>query len=118
MYQRIVGLNTRAAEQSSFMTPEIHRIPDRVMEGFLAAEELAPYRFFLKKILRTKPHTREESIERIMAMSREMAQTAATTFGELPEQDRMKRTSFAYGRVYDELRVRRPQFEAGRGALQ
>jgi oligoendopeptidase F len=87
MHQRIVGLNTRAAERSSFMTPEIHRIPDPVMEGLLADEELAPYRFFLEKILRTKPHTHEEKIEQILAMSQEMAQTASTAFGQLDNVD-------------------------------
>ena len=87
MLQRIVGLSTRAAERSSFMTPEIHRVPEGVMEGFLAAEELAPYRFFLEKILRAKPHTHEEKIEQILAMSQEMAQTASTAFGQLDNVD-------------------------------
>ena len=87
MLQRIVGLSSRAAERSSFMTPEIHQIPDRIMEGFLAADELAPYRFFLEKSLRTKPHTHDEKIERILAMSQEMAQTASTAFGQLDNVD-------------------------------
>jgi len=87
MLQRVVGLHARAAEQSSFMTPEIHRIPEDAIQVYLAAAELAPYRFFLEKIIRTKPHTHEEKVEQILAMSIEMAQTASTAFGQLDNVD-------------------------------
>ncbi len=96
MLQRIVGLSTRAAEASSFLTPEIHRVKDPVMAQYLADEALSPYRFFLEKVLRTKPHTHEEKIEQILAMSQEMAQTAATAFGQLDNVD------MRFGAVKDE----------------
>ena len=96
LLQRVVGLHTRAAERSSFITPEIHRIPDEAMEGYLAEESLKPYRFFLQKIRRTKPHTHEEKVEQILAMSQEMAQTASTAFGQLDNVD------MRFGSVQDE----------------
>lgn len=86
-HQRAVSLNTRASESASFMTPEIQSIPDDQMNSFLADDSLGEYKFFLEKILRYKPHTRSETVEHILAMSREMAHAATQVFGQLDNVD-------------------------------
>lgn len=87
LHQRAVGLNTRASESSSFMIPEIQAIADDRMNSYLADESLAVYQFYLAKILRYKPHTRSESVEHVLAMSREMAHTSIEIFGQLDNVD-------------------------------
>ncbi|MDJ0875802.1 MAG: oligoendopeptidase F [Desulfobacterales bacterium] len=87
LYQRAVGLYTRAAELSSFMRPEIMAIDQASMDAFLEAPELAEYRFHLEKILRLRDHTRTPEEEELLAMSQEMAQTARQVFGQLDNVD-------------------------------
>jgi len=87
LHQRAVSLNTRASESASFITPEIQSIPDDQMNSFLADDSLAEYKFFLEKILRYKPHTRSQTVEHVLAMSREMANAPTQVFGQLDNVD-------------------------------
>jgi len=87
LHQRAVNLHTRASESASFITPEIQSIPDDKMNSFLADDSLAEYKFFLGKILRYKPHTRSQSVEHVLAMSRELANAPTQVFGQLDNVD-------------------------------
>ena len=87
LYQRAVTLYTRISELSSYMTPEIQSIPDSAMEDFLRNRDLAPYRFFLEKILRYKPHTLSREIEQILAMSQEISMAPSQIFSQLDNTD-------------------------------
>jgi oligoendopeptidase F len=87
LYQRAVSLSTRASESSSYMTPEIQSIADDQMNSFLADDSIAEYKFYLEKILRCKPHTRSETVEHLLAMSREMANAPILVFGQLDNVD-------------------------------
>jgi oligoendopeptidase F len=87
MYQRAVSLYTRASELSSFMRPEIMAIPEETMQTFLASDTLADYHFYLEKMLRHRPHTLTGPMEEMLAMSREMAQTASQVFSQLDNVD-------------------------------
>jgi oligoendopeptidase F len=87
LYQRAVSLHTRASELSSFLIPEIQSLPDGTLKNYIQDNSLREYRFFLEKILRYKPHTRDETIEEILAMSREVAQAPSHIFGQLDNVD-------------------------------
>jgi oligoendopeptidase F len=87
LHQRAVSLHTRALESASFMTPEIQSIPDDQMNSFLADDSVAEYKFFLEKILRYKPHTRSQTVEHVLAMSRELANAPTQVFGQLDNVD-------------------------------
>jgi oligoendopeptidase F len=87
LYQRVINLFTRTSELSSFITPEIQAIPDGTIKKYNEDESLRQYRFYLKKILRYKPHTLTETIEEILAMSQEIAQAPAQVFGQLDNVD-------------------------------
>jgi oligoendopeptidase F len=87
MHQRAVSLYTRASELSSFMRPAIMAIPEAVMDGYLAEDCLAPFRFHLEQLLRFRNHTLSESEETLLAMSREMAQTPGQVFRQLDNVD-------------------------------
>jgi oligoendopeptidase F len=92
MLQRVMSLATRASELSSYLTPEIQSIPDRVMAGYLEDEVLKKLAFYLHKILRYKPHTLTTESERILALSGEMSGAASEIFGQLDNAD----LSFGY----------------------
>ncbi len=87
LHQRALNVYTRASEMASFMTPEIQAMPDEVVNRYLADESLGEYKFYLEKILRHKPHTRNESEEQILAMSREIAGAPLQVFGQLDNVD-------------------------------
>lgn len=98
MYQRAVSLYTRASELSSFMRPEIMAIPEETMQAYRDSADLADYRFHLEKILRHRPHTLTGPMEEMLAMSREMAQTASQVFGQLDNVD------LSFGTITDEAK--------------
>lgn len=96
LHQRAVSLYTRASEQASFITPEIQSIPEKIMNTYLKENSLKEFRFFLEKILRYKPYTRNEAEEQILAMSREMASAPSQVFGQLDNVD------LSFGTIVDE----------------
>jgi oligoendopeptidase F len=96
LHQRAVSLNTRASELASFMTPEIQSIPEKTMNTYLKDSSLKEFRFYLEKMLRYKPHTRNEAEEQILAMSREMANAPSQVFGQLDNVD------LNFGTIVDE----------------
>jgi oligoendopeptidase F len=96
LHQRALNVYTRASEMASFMTPEIQSMSNEVVSRYLAEESLGEYKFYLEKILRFKPHTRSESEEQILAMSREIAGAPSQVFGQLDNVD------LKFGTVADE----------------
>ena len=87
LHQRALNLVTRASELSSYLTPEIQALPDDIIGAYLKDDAIREYRFYLQKILRHKPHTRNESEEQILAMSREVANAPSQVFGQLDNVD-------------------------------
>jgi oligoendopeptidase F len=56
-------------ETSSFIRPEIARIPTERLETFLEHERLVTYRHVVDNILRTTEHIRSEEVEQVLASS-------------------------------------------------
>ena len=86
-YQRALNLSTRSSEMASFMTPEIQAIPNEIINRFMEDASLNELNFYLEKILRYKPHTRSQTEEQILAMSREIASGPSQVFGQLDNVD-------------------------------
>ena len=86
-HQKALNLLTRSSEMASYMTPEIQSIPNEIIHRYVADTSLAEMRFYLEKILRYKPHTRSETEEQILAMSREIANGPFQVFGQLDNVD-------------------------------
>jgi oligoendopeptidase F len=87
LYQKALNLFTRVSEKASFITPEIQALAEDVIRRYLTDDSLSEYKFFLEKILRNKPHTRSESEEQILAMTREIANGPVQIFGQLDNVD-------------------------------
>ena len=74
MRARIEQLESRIAQASSFIRPEILAIPTAKMDEMLEDPVLASYKLMLVRILRFKPHTLSAKEERLLAMQGEMAE--------------------------------------------
>jgi oligoendopeptidase F len=90
-YQRMLGrcrsAASRAAQEASFIRPEILAIAPAKMKKFLASKELAPYRLLLDRLLRERPHTLSDREEKLLAMQSEMAAAAGLVFRQLNNAD-------------------------------
>jgi len=87
LHQRALNLFARASEIASFLTPEIQAIADEIINQYLADDSLIGFKFYLEKILRYRAHTRSESEEQILAMTREIANGPSQVFGQLDNVD-------------------------------
>ena len=99
-YQGMVGrfqnLATRASQASSYIRPEILALPQKTLDSYLAAKELAPYKLVLERIVRYRPYTLSSREEEILAMQGEMAGAAGRAFRQLLDAD------LKFGRVKNE----------------
>ncbi|MBQ2571520.1 MAG: oligoendopeptidase F, partial [Treponema sp.] len=78
---------SKAAAETSFYVPEILSIEDSKINAWIEEEQFEPFRIYIKKMLRQKPHTLSEKEERIMALQSESGQTASNTFSLLNDVD-------------------------------
>ncbi|RIK80216.1 MAG: oligoendopeptidase F [Planctomycetota bacterium] len=99
-YQRMKGrqqhAGSEAAQAASYIRPEILAIPEKKLNDFMAAKELAPYRLALQRIKRYKPYTLSDAEEKLLAMQTEMADASNRIFRQLNDAD------FRFGMVKDE----------------
>ncbi len=68
LYDRARSLFTALLSAGAFLGPEILAIDDETMARWLKGEALAPYTFWLRDLLRAKPHTLSAPEERLLAM--------------------------------------------------
>ena len=87
LLQKSMNLYARSSEAASFMVPEIQSIADERIREFMQQPILSEYTFYLEKILRFKPHTLDEQVEQILALSQEVTQASGQVFGQLDNAD-------------------------------
>jgi oligoendopeptidase F len=87
MYQRVSNLHLRVSEAASYMTPEIQSMPQDIIDSYLKLDDLSIYRFYIERITRYRPYTLSTEIERILAMSGEVAAAPSQIFGQLDNAD-------------------------------
>jgi len=87
MYQKVTNLYTRISEVASYMSPEIQALPEETLKGYMKHPDMTEYRFSLEKLMRYKPHTHNEEIERILAMAGEIGQAPSRAFSQLDNAD-------------------------------
>jgi oligoendopeptidase F len=90
-YQRMLGrhrnASSRAAQEASYIRPEILAVSQGRMKKLLASKELAPYRLLLTRMLRDRPHTLSDREEKLLAMQSELAGAANQIFRQLNNAD-------------------------------
>ena len=68
-YDLTYNLFIEYSELSSWITSEILSIDDELINNYINSEELLPYNFFLKRLLRAKEHTLSEKEEKLLSMA-------------------------------------------------
>ncbi len=86
-WSRYLSVSTAYQARASFLTPELQAIPDTDMNAWLDTDALAPYRIYLHKVLRHKPHVLSAAEERLLAMQTEFSQVANQGFSALTDVD-------------------------------
>src|SRR5690625_4400149 len=82
------SLLTVASSEMSFITPEILKMDEKKIEGFLQEkEELQLYKKTLDEITRQRPHILSKSEEALLAEASEPMSTASQTFSMLNNAD-------------------------------
>ena len=80
-YQHLMGqyqhLAAQAAEESSFIRPELLSLSDTKLKRLMKSPEVKPYRLSLERLVRFKPYTLSDREEQLLAMQSEMSQTAS-----------------------------------------
>ena len=87
LFQRAVNLYTRVSDAASFIIPQIQAIPQTTMTVFLTESSIGAYGFYLEKIIRNIPHTRNAEVEQLLAMAGECLTAPRQIFGQLDNAD-------------------------------
>ncbi|NGX60869.1 MAG: Oligoendopeptidase F, plasmid [Chlamydiae bacterium] len=86
-YLRILSLYSDFQQESSWFEPELLALPSETIDSYLQSPSLAPYRFYIEKIVRRRPHTLSAEKEELLAMAGKPIQTAPKAFSALSNAD-------------------------------
>jgi oligoendopeptidase F len=86
-YARVTALLHALSEEASWIEPELLSLPEETLTSYLKSPILAPYRFFLEKIVRLKKHTLSESEERLLALAESSLQGFYKSFNAINDAD-------------------------------
>jgi len=113
MEDRIKSLYSKVGAASSFMRPELLKIPDEKLKGIIDSnDDLKIYKQSIDDLLRSKKHTLSNNEEKILAMASELTQTPYNIFSiftnadlKLPvvEDELGGLTELSHGRYYSAM---------------
>ncbi len=86
-FDRAQNLIVQFESVTSFLIPEILRIPEKDFKKYLREEKFNKFIHFLKNLLRKKKHTLSEKEEKILALSGEIAQAPGQIFNMINNAD-------------------------------
>ncbi|KIA77987.1 MAG: oligoendopeptidase F [Parachlamydia sp.] len=101
-YTKITGILHDFNQATAWIEPELLSQNIEKLDMFLHAPALAPYKFFLEKILRKKAHTLSSESEALCAMAGKAMETPYKAFNALNDAD------FDFGLVTDSKGEQRP----------
>lgn len=88
MEQKANALAAEYSSKTSFIVPEILALDKTVLEGYYKEQEgLELYRIQIEEIQRLKAHSLSAELEKLVAMTSEMSQTAAEVYSILDNAD-------------------------------
>ena len=92
LYQRAQTLAVKWSEASAWFQPELLRIPETQLRGWLAGADLKVYQHYFDDLLRTKAHILSAREEELLAMSGKATGAASDAFGLLSNTELRWRT--------------------------
>ena len=88
MEQEMIQLASAVGTEAAFIEPEILKIDNATIEGFLAEEpRLQVYRIYLHDIARRRAHTLSNAEEKLLAGAAVMASSPSTVYGIFADAD-------------------------------
>ncbi|MCH7827186.1 MAG: oligoendopeptidase F [Bacteroidetes bacterium] len=88
MDDRVKSLYTQVATASSFISPELLKIPEEQLLDMVSSKpELNIYKHFVKNLIRSKKHTLDVKEEKLLSLSGETVQASYNTFSILTNTD-------------------------------
>lgn len=87
IYGLIRFLYSEFHQAASWIEPEILHIPDDRIANFLNDPRLEPYKIYLKRVLRLKPHTLSSNEEKLMSLSSKALQVPGQVFSAYNNAD-------------------------------
>ncbi|HSW54662.1 MAG TPA: oligoendopeptidase F [Ignavibacteriaceae bacterium] len=119
---RVKSLYAKVGAASSFIRPELLKIPDEKLRGIIDSnEDLKIYKQSIDDLLRSKKHTLSNNEEKILAMASELTQTPYNTFSiftnadlKLPvvEDELGGLTELSHGRYYSAMYSKNRDYRA------
>ncbi|MCB1135442.1 MAG: oligoendopeptidase F [Chlamydiia bacterium] len=101
-FNKIVSTYHQFAQDFAWLEPEILSLPPELLQQYLNNQQLAPYRFYLEKILRRRAHTLPAEQEALMALSAKALQASSKAFSAINDAD------FKFGVAVTESGEERP----------
>lgn len=86
-YLKISALSHEFRQELAWVEPELLQLPEKELQSLLEAPQVKPYRFYLEKIVRLKPHTLDENEEALLASAGQALDTASRAFGAFNNAD-------------------------------
>jgi len=86
-YQKIMSKYAQFQQDCAWFDPELLALPKATIDSYLKSDILKPYRFFLEKIVRMKPHTLDEKGEHLLALSSQALHAVSNAFSSLNNAD-------------------------------
>ena len=97
MSQKMYFMLTKVSSQTAFIVPEILAMDEAVLEGYYKElPELELYRKQIEEIERTKAHTLSAEMEKLVAMTGDMAETSGQVYSIINNAD------FVFPEIKDE----------------
>ena len=97
MSQKMYSMMTKVSSRTAFIVPEILTMDENVLEGYYKElPELELYRKQIEEIERTKAHTLSAEMEKLVAMTGDMAETSGQVYSIINNAD------FVFPEIKDE----------------
>ena len=87
MSDRAMSLYIAFSSSLSFLEPELTSLDEKVLKGYIADKDFAPWAYNLKEILRSKAHILSEGEERLLSMASESMGYFQNTFSMIDNVD-------------------------------
>ncbi|OGN69124.1 MAG: oligoendopeptidase F [Chlamydiae bacterium RIFCSPLOWO2_02_FULL_49_12] len=84
---RITSLHYEFAKETSWIQPELLQLDEERLQKYLESPLLLPYKIYLQRIVRLKPHTLSQKEEALLALSGNALEVSRRAFGAFNDAD-------------------------------
>lgn len=86
-YNKILAVLNEFSQETAWFEPELLSLDDKTLERLIKSREIAPYKFYIERIIRIKKHTLAPQEEKLMAMAGKALQSPEKAFGAINNAD-------------------------------